>query len=271
MSNILKKLVGGSLLLTQTLLLSQENPDLVNNLYLDYGYNLPVAASLSPKDLSKNVTSCLATETPTQQFYCVVGVALKTSNEDLPSVEDMKTLNIEQYREFVPNVIEAVQQREQYLRNKKAQEEFERQDKIARANYSSTYFVGIHSENGSENGLHVGYANSLDDIRYSLYFTNHSFEDYGKSIGANEFGVNVLYPFAQYKFKNIYPHVAAGAGYISVSESGYDGGTDFYLDLGADYNFNEAFEVSANIRVFDAISLLTYSSTGVNITLNYWF
>jgi len=271
MNIVLKKIIGGGLLLTQTLLLAQEDLDAINQLYIEYGYNLPLSLSLSPEDLSSNVNTCLASESETQQFYCVVGVVLNVSKEGLPSVEDMKSIDIEQYNSFVPKIVTEVQKYDQYIATQKQQREYEKQDKLARANYSSNFFIGIHSENISENGFHIGYASSLDDIRYSLYYTKHSFQDYGVDIGASEIGVNILYPFSSLRFNNVYPHIAVGSGYIDVAETGYDGGSDIYCDVGFDYNFNESFEININARVFDAISLLTYSSVGGNVSLNYWF
>jgi hypothetical protein len=271
MNLVFKKLVVGGLLFGQTLLLAQNDADAVKHLYLEYGYNLPAAKSLTPSDLSPNVNRCLATENETQKFYCIVGVTLKASKEELPSQEDMSSLNFEQYRAYVPQIVQTVQESDTYEAKKKADEQAQREDKIARQNYSSNYFVGLHSENFSEFGFHVGYAKSLDDPRYSVYYTKHTFEDYGKDLGANELGVTLLYPFSFLKFNNIYPHAVVGLGYIAVSESGYDGGVDIYFDLGFDYNINESFEVILNARVFDEITLLSYSSTGVNLSLNYWF
>ncbi|MEA2018914.1 MAG: hypothetical protein U9N59_10745, partial [Campylobacterota bacterium] len=173
----------------------------------EYGYNLKASKTLSSKDMSDNVKKCNLLNSDSEIFYCIVGVSEKTSKAELLSIDDMQRLNLEAYMQFV-------NERRTYVFNEDYRIKLQKEIKINREkallnkqiSSSNMFFIGIHTENLSEHGLRFGYASSSKSIRYSAYYTQHTFKNKNQDLGATEIGVDLKIPFFNYKSYDIVPY-----------------------------------------------------------------
>jgi len=255
-----------------------------NNFYAyKIGYNLPPALSISPEDMNDNVSQCDKLFDDSQLYFCIVGDAVRSSNQkmgDMHSMYGRKTAKMDLFindrinynKKF--NILEKEKQEAESKRlanEKIKKKELKRLKELKeRKNYLFSY--GESNLNIKSTTESSTYKYDKTYINYKLLFLTDGFSSEKRSgieyiSDINFKQISWYHQSISKSTSQLMPYFAYAAGYI-YDYGNLDSVSGFQVKIqpGMIYKINKSFEIDIGYSFSSSVIEGTYNYTNYDYT-----